>query len=136
MPAMLTINSTGADITNEIVDGLDSARQRIEQHMLYWLRTWFLNARGGVPYETILKHNISDEVFRRIITDAILEVEDADSVEDVIITRNRQERSISFQARVITPFGEVRIEPEMDAPVDYVYHQVHHNEDFAKEEFS
>ena len=117
---MLTLNAPGNRIQNGIIDGLESVMQRVNQHLHYWSRTWFLNARGGLPYQTILGHNIDVEIVRKIIVSAILEVQDVTNVTDVHVELNPQTRRMDFFGKVHTTFGDFEIE-ESPTETETVY---------------
>ena len=106
----LGIGSDG-DLDFSIVDGAESVRQRVVQHLRYWLATWYLNRLGGIPYLPDVVGSLSTpEIAKRIITDAILSVTDVTGVSNVQVLYERDIRELSYSAEVATIYGDVMIE--------------------------
>ena len=106
-----TINQNqDGDITLEIVDGLESVRQRVTQRLRMFRGEYYLDTRQGVPYiDDILKHNYDEALANRVITDTILSVQDVTGVTDISLSFVSATRELTYNANVQTIFGNMSI---------------------------
>ena len=104
----LTLNQDqSGDIDLTAVDGLESVRQRIHQRLLMQRGEYYLDTRAGVPYVSdILRYNYDENLARRVIEEAILSVQDVDTVYNIQIDFNSSTRRLTFSCNVRTDFGE------------------------------
>ena len=104
----LTLNQEASgDIDLTAVDGLESVRQRIHQRLLMQRGEYYLDTRAGVPYVSdILRYNYDENLARRVIEEAILSVQDVDTVYNIQIDFNSSTRRLTFSCNVRTDFGE------------------------------
>ena len=111
---MLTINQAASgdiSIPVQTVDGIESVRQRVVQRLQMFRGEYYLDTRQGVPYiDDILKHQYDENLARRVVTDAILSVEDVVSVSDVALNFNADTRTLSWTSNVQTIFGGITVE--------------------------
>ena len=107
---MRTLGATLTDIDFTIVEEAESVRQRVRQHLKFWLSTWFLNRTAGIPYLPEVVGSLSTpDLAARVITDAILDVADVTAVSDVVVSFDRDRRIFSYSAFVSTIYGDMDI---------------------------
>ena len=106
---MRTISGSGSDIRFEVVDGLESVRQRVQQHLRIRLGEYFLNSRAGLPDLRILGQRRQEALAIQIIRDHILEVEDVTGVRNVVVSFDPRTRELSYSANVDTIYGVMEV---------------------------
>ena len=106
-----TINQgPNGDITLELVDGVESVRQRVSQRLQMFRGEYYLDTRAGVPYiDDILRHNFDEELAIRVISDSILDVTDVTGVSDVVLSYDADSRTLTFSATIQTLFGRTSV---------------------------
>lgn len=96
------------DIAFEIVDGLESVRQRVILRLQFWFKSWFLDQRKGVPYrEDILGHAFDESLARSVLIAQMLDVADVTAVRELELSVNGVTRVLSISATVDTIYGPV-----------------------------
>ncbi len=104
----LELNASG---NIETVSDLESARQRVVQHLRWWRNEWFLNFPEGVPYRSeVLTRPISTALASAIIADEIRKVPDVLDVKNIEASINPQTRTMDWRANISTRFGETFVE--------------------------
>lgn len=98
------------DINPRIIDGLESARQRVVLALQFWFGQWFLNTSRGTPYTPeVLGHQFDPSLARRAITETILGVQDVTGVRDIDLTFDARARTLRYSATVDTIYGPTTI---------------------------
>lgn len=109
---MLTISVTPEgdydDLDGQLVDGLESLRQRIVQRIRFPLGQWFVDTRRGTL--PLLGYN-EPSVPAGIITATILDEGGAEvvSVENVVVGFDQATRAMTYTAQVRTVYGDATI---------------------------
>ena len=96
------------DISPElaVVDGLESARQRVAQRVRLFLGEWFLDASAGVPYHRdVFVRPATPALALAIITRAIRTVPGVTDVKDVAGSIDNASRTLTYSATVVTGDG-------------------------------
>lgn len=94
----------------EIIDGIESVRQRVEQRLKFFRGEWFLDTSKGTPwFQDVLIRPVSAALSAAIITKAIQSVTDVTSVNNVIAEIDPATRKMSYTARVQTIFGSFTV---------------------------
>lgn len=128
---MLTLSVSNGDLNFRVADGLESVIQRVLQRLRFFRGSWFLNALAGVPHlSDVFGHQFDPTLAERTLTDAILSVDDVESVRDlefltgVEATETLESiyphriipgRPLRFRATVETPFGPAEIAADLIA---------------------
>lgn len=99
------------DFDGNIVDGIESLRQRVRQAILFRLGTWFANVQRGVPYDELIGHQTTSGLAASTITEAIIEEGDDEvkTVDDVVSSLDHNTREFSYSAHVITVYGDMPV---------------------------
>ena len=103
----------------EVVDGLESVRQRVVQRLLFIFREWFYNESLGTQYTPdVLGHDYDSDLARQELTRQILTVEDVTGVRGLSVTLAGPSRVLTYMAVVESIYGEteVTVEPLLGAP--------------------
>ena len=108
--AMRTISSTGGDLSFKVLDGQDSVRQRLVQHLLFRLGEWYLDTSLGLPDEELIGQLVTRAPVEAVITRFSLEVEDVTGVSDVTVDFDPNTRITKYFQRVSTIFGDFDME--------------------------
>ena len=61
------------DLDNQIVDGIESLRQRVKQAILFRFRTWMMDRTRGLNYDLILGHRTTAALAASTLSNAIRE---------------------------------------------------------------
>lgn len=94
----------------EVVDGLESVRQRVVERLRFWIGQWFLDVRGGVPYRPeIFQRPTSAGLAAAVVTDQIRSVEDVTGVHSVVASIDPLSRRMTYTATVATRYGDMQI---------------------------
>ena len=103
-----------SDLTGNIADGLVAVKQRVTQHLLWWLGTWFLQTDGGIAYPiTVLGHQATPALAARTLAAAIVSDEEVIAVVDVFVDLNPNTRGLTYRAEVQTIFGMMNLSGEL-----------------------
>ena len=92
------ISDTSGEV--EVLTRVHSAAARVKERILFRLGEWFLDAQAGTPFPDN----------ERIVTNAILEVEDVTGVRNVSFEVDAQRRAY-YSAEVLTIFGPTTVGP-------------------------
>ena len=102
------------DLNNQIIDGIESVRQRVVQRLRFRARSWFINLQKGVPYTPqVFGHQTTLPIATATITAAIKEVPDVTDVLDVDSTLDPDTRRMTYSATVHTIFGNFSMSEEV-----------------------
>ena len=94
----------------EVVDGLESVRQRIIFALRFWLGEWYLNSGDGAPYRPeIFRKPTSAGLAGVIITNRIRGVDGVTGVSNVSVELDPMQRHFTYSASVQTEFGDLTI---------------------------
>ena len=100
------------DLDGNVVDGLESLRQRVRQAILFRVRSWFLNQSRGVDYSLISGHTTNTQLaaaeFERAILTAGLE--EVIRVHDVRFAIDRQSRAYTYFAMIDSIYGRISVQ--------------------------
>lgn len=90
------------------IDNAERVAQQIKIQLLTWLGEWFLDTTHGVPYlEYILVKNPNFDLVRQIFREQILGVQDVDSIDELEIVYNPNQRTVKVNYIVSTKYGLV-----------------------------
>lgn len=88
----------------ELVDDNVSLEQRCVQRLRWFAGEWFLKANGGIPYfEQVFVRPIDAGLVAVILSDALLQINDVESVEveEIALEQHeRESRLLKFRATV------------------------------------
>ena len=102
------------DLDNSVVDRLESVSQRVEQHLRFFVGSWFMDTRRGTPhFRDILGHQSSISLASTALSNAILEVDDTTAVRNMQIREIRDTRRLSYSAEVDTIYGPTQVSGEV-----------------------
>lgn len=102
------------DLSGMVAEGIESARQRVEQLLRFWRGTWWRDDGAGIPYlPDLLGKPGNVALVSQAITSRILSVEDVVRVSDVRTAFNTASRTLSYSARVTTIYGDIGLEEEV-----------------------
>ena len=104
----LAVGSDG-DITGELIDGIESLRQRVDQRLRFPRGEWQLNPAAGTI--SPLGRNITPRLAGTILTQAIRS-EGSDEILDIIditSTLNPTTRTLTYTATVVTVYGPIPV---------------------------
>lgn len=89
-----------------LIDNAERVAQQIQITLRYWYGEWFLNTENGVPYlEYICVKNPNLYHVRQILTEAIESVEGVESVTDMTLTVDAQNRQLYCEYEAETSYG-------------------------------
>ena len=99
----------------EIVEGLESVRQRVIERLRFWRSEWFASGDAGVPYrEEIFRDATGVGLASAVISDRIRDVADVTGVADVSVAIDGPTRRMSYRAgRVSSVFGSISLEDDI-----------------------
>lgn len=104
----LTIDNQGLMV---VVTGLEALRQKINQRLLLFQDTWFLDSTAGVPYlQEILKKPVDSGLIASIFNSEILKESEVVSIGAVDADLDTQTRKFYYKATIKTIFGTLEIE--------------------------
>ena len=110
-PMSKTISTTGnpPDIDGRIATRAESLSQRIRSAYRYRLREWFLNPNGGLDYDLIFTHQISDSQTQQVLVNVIREEGGAEitNIRDIVGEFRPDGRTFHFSCNVDTIYGDV-----------------------------
>lgn len=113
---MKTLGAKDSDIDFSMLDGLQSAVQRVTQRLRFWRGEWYIDAAEGVPYiADVLGHDVNIELAKQAITAQIRTVPDIIDVSDATIDVDVATRTLHYSARLTTRFGtaEITVNPRI-----------------------
>ena len=88
----------------ELVEDTVSLDQRCVQRLRWFSGEWFLRADGGIPYfEQIFVRPVDEGLVAVVLSDALMQIDDVESVEVEEISLNQSERDrrlLKFRATV------------------------------------
>jgi len=91
-----------------LIDNAERVAQQIQITLRYWLGEWFLNTENGVPYlEYICVKNPNFYHVRQVLTEAIESVKGVNSVTDMALTVDSQNRQLYCEYAADTAYGLV-----------------------------
>lgn len=98
----LAVDSATRDLTIDLSGKLrtidnyaDHARQAVELTLRAWLGDWMLDLDHGTDYKAILGTAASDQQAERMIRDALSQVQEIWTVDEVTISRRERELILS-----------------------------------------
>ena len=96
------------DLDNQVVDGIESLRQRLDQRLKFMLGEWDLDRRRGT--ESVLGHEYTPDLAASVLTAAIRD-EGGDEVTgvDAEIDYSRTTRIWYYSAQVASIYGPMTI---------------------------
>ena len=99
------------DLDNQVVDGIESLRQRTDQRLKFRIGEWDLDRRRGT--ESVLGHEYTPDLAASVLTAAIRD-EGGDEVTgvEVEIDYNRTSRILFYSAQVASIYGPMTITGE------------------------
>ena len=97
------------DLDLRVVDQLEALRQRVVQRLRFRAGTWALDTRRGT--DSVLGHGITPELAGAIISRAIRDEggDEVTDVTDVVVGLDHDTRVATYQARVSSIYGEMRL---------------------------
>jgi len=129
---MKTLGAKDSDIDFTLLDGLQSAVQRVTQRLRFWRGEWYINSTEGVPYiADVLGHNVNIELAKQAITAQIRTVPDIIDVSEATIDIDVATRTLHYSAHLTTRFGvvditvnpaipEIDLSPSVSAPPHHI----------------
>lgn len=91
-----------------VINNAERVAQQIKIQLLTFYGEWFLDTGHGVPYlEYIMVKNPNVNLVKQILREQILEVDDVDSVDEIEVYYNAQERVMTVRYDATTPYGLV-----------------------------
>lgn len=98
----------------QLLEEAPLVQQRLKQSLLFFLGEWYLDITDGVPYyqEILIKAPIQVTV-ESILKNTILETPDVQSLERFELEYDNQNRAISLDFAVSTPYGNIEISEEL-----------------------
>ena len=109
---MRTLSAPDGDLTTDLqlIDGVESIRQRIEQRLRFFRGEWFLDGEAGTPYyQTILASGAPDSLVEATLVHAAREVEGVQTVRTIEIERSAA-RTLAVRMLIATTAGDVEVE--------------------------
>ena len=108
---MRTLGTSLNDLDFSVAEGLRANAERTSQRLRFWLGTWYLDSRLGIPYgNQVFGFHPDLSLPTRIISDTILSVSGNLAVEDVVVKLDRTTRRLNYSARVICTAGEFGVD--------------------------
>ena len=95
------------DLDGTIVAGIESLRQRVQQAILFRIRTWFLNLNRGVDYSLIQGHQTTASIAASTITAAIREEGGAEitAISNIEFSLDHDTRVYRYSCECATIYG-------------------------------
>ena len=108
------MDSEVTDLDGNLATGIESLRQRIEQHLRWRLGSWFLRRDRGVPYELLVGHG-GPEGAAAVITTAIRNegASEVSGIENIIVTHDSPTRILNYSCVVQTIYGSMSLGGEI-----------------------
>lgn len=104
----LQLNNKGLIV---IATGLEALRQKINQRLLLFQDTWFLDSTAGVPYmQEILKKPVDPGLIASIFNSEILKESEVVSIGAIEASLDAETRSFDYKATIRTIFGTLNFE--------------------------
>lgn len=92
-------------VLDEMIEGKDEEQQCIERIVTTCVNEWFLNIGFGLDYRKIEGKNVTDEDIRVAITEAIIQEDRVQEIDDISIERKRSERLVVIKVSTIMKSG-------------------------------
>lgn len=94
----------------QLVSGSERVRQQLEIKLRLWRGEWFLDTGFGTPYlQTILGKQLTLSGAVAALRKSILEVNDVVKIAEFEYNYSRQQRTLTVDFSVETPFGIVEV---------------------------
>ena len=94
----------------EVVDGLESVRQRVIECLQTWAGQWYLDRETGVAYRPeIFARPTSVGLAGAIVSDKIRSVDGVTGVSGVVVEIDPVVRRMTYKATGDTPFGRFTV---------------------------
>ena len=99
------------DIDGQIVDGIESLRQRIVQAIQFRAGSWYLRRTAGVQYELLLGHRTTPALAAATISETIREEggNEVTALRRVTFGHDSATRTFRYSAEVDTIYGLMTI---------------------------
>lgn len=98
----------------ELVEDTVSLDQRCVQRLRWFSGEWFLRSDGGIPYfEQVFVRPVDEGLVAVVLSDALRQIDDVESVEVEEITLSQTERErrlLKFRATVVGRDAETTVE--------------------------
>ena len=93
-----------------LVDKAEQVRQQLLIKLRLWVGEWFLDTEFGTPYlQSILGKQLTLSGAIAAIRNSILEVEGVNSIAELSYDFSAQNRKLSVEFIVDTPYGQVEV---------------------------
>ena len=105
----VTVNDDGiADLDGQIVDDLQSLRDRVQQAIRLVFGEWFLDTRRGIRRELLQGHQTTLDIAAATITGAIREEGGSEitAISTPVVQLDHQTRRMTYKAEISTIYQD------------------------------
>ncbi len=89
-----------------LIDNAERVAQQILITLRFWLGEWFLDTTQGIPYlEYVLIKNPNINHVRQILSEAILNVEGVQNIEEILLDFDQKNRRLYVEYSANTDYG-------------------------------
>lgn len=116
---MRSLSFTDDDFDGQVVDGLESLRQRVVQRLYIWWGTWFIRMRYGTRWTQYILGTPGVDIVsiaQQEITSTILDNDEVTAVENVQVEFVSETRTLKYSADVLSIHGRMSISESIFEP--------------------